>query len=176
MLLMLVDWARQKRLSKHGHWYGMTFTGLETAMDNSIPKIFEGKGSEKNPFLRFGNRKGMEKSIPSLHQTIVNAFLQDITRYKNSRIMGMQYAYSIICFEYIYFVRSNWEMSQVIRAMKVPCSRYQCVLYWKEYRIFYKTKKYHLNQLTDGHHINSFQSDWLLSLVWCPDLFFVPAK
>ena len=67
MLLMLVDWPRQKRLSKHVRLDGMTFTRLETRMNNSIPKIWEGEGSEKNPFLRFGNREGREKSILSLH-------------------------------------------------------------------------------------------------------------
>ena len=51
MLLMLVHWARQKRLSKHVHLDGMTLTRLETGMDSSIPKIWEWEGREKNPFL-----------------------------------------------------------------------------------------------------------------------------
>ena len=51
MLLMLVHWARQKRLSKHVHLDGMTLTRLETGMDSSIPKICEWEGREKNPFL-----------------------------------------------------------------------------------------------------------------------------
>ena len=42
MLLMLVDWARQKRLSKHVHLDGMTLTRLETGMDSSIPNIAKG--------------------------------------------------------------------------------------------------------------------------------------
>ena len=41
----------------------MTFgrSGTGTGMDNSIPKVREREGNEKNLFPKFGNGKGMKK-------------------------------------------------------------------------------------------------------------------
>ena len=41
----------------------MTFEGSGTGIENSIPKIREREGNEKNPFPKFGSGKGMKKSI-----------------------------------------------------------------------------------------------------------------
>ena len=37
-------------------------------MDDSIPKVREREGKGKNPFLKFGNGKGMKKSIPKIRE------------------------------------------------------------------------------------------------------------
>ena len=39
----------------------MTFGSSGTGMDNSIPEVREREGNGKNPFPKFGNRKGMKK-------------------------------------------------------------------------------------------------------------------
>ena len=39
----------------------MTFEGSGTGIENSIPKVREREGNEKNPFPKFGNGKGMKK-------------------------------------------------------------------------------------------------------------------
>ena len=37
-------------------------------MDNSISKVREREGNEKNPFPKFTNGKGMKKSIPVIRE------------------------------------------------------------------------------------------------------------
>ena len=56
---------------------GMTFgcSGAGSGMDNSNPKIREREGNEKNPFPKFGNRKGKKKSIPMIQERESEAFI-----------------------------------------------------------------------------------------------------
>ena len=42
--------------------------GNGKGMKKSIPKIREREGNEKNPFPKFGNGKGMKKSIPKVRE------------------------------------------------------------------------------------------------------------
>ena len=44
-------------------------------MENSIPEVRERKGNGKNPFPKFGNGKGMKKSIPIVREWESEAFI-----------------------------------------------------------------------------------------------------
>ena len=42
-------------------------------MDNFIPEVREREGNEKNPFPKFGNGKGMKKSLPKVRERELEA-------------------------------------------------------------------------------------------------------
>ena len=44
-------------------------------MKKDIPEIREWEGNEKNPFPKFGNGKGMKKSIPKVRERESEAFI-----------------------------------------------------------------------------------------------------
>ena len=48
---------------------------MRTGMDNSNPEVQEGKGKRKKTFPKFGNGKGMKKSIPIIRERESEAFI-----------------------------------------------------------------------------------------------------
>ena len=55
----------------------MTFgsLGTGTGMGDSIPKLREQKGNGKRPFPKFGNGKGMKKSISTFQEQEAEAII-----------------------------------------------------------------------------------------------------
>ena len=74
---LLGNWLKEN--TNPQGWAGMTFEGLGTGIENSIPKVWEREGNEKKhsqnsgtggewkkAFPKFGNGKGMKKNIPKI--------------------------------------------------------------------------------------------------------------